>query len=95
MDDINERLVQAVKGWGQEPSWQIKVLDVLGTKADLVKLWFIRAPGQSTAIAAANELLAEDKRLTCHGDPPGPAVPPCNKPATAGECTVQVCVHRI
>ena len=67
MDDTNERLTQAVEGWGQEPLWQVKVLEVLGTKNTAVKLWFIRAH-QSTAVAAANELLAEGERLPFHGD---------------------------
>ena len=66
MADVDTRLVQAVKGWGQGPSWQIKVLEVLGTKNDPVKLWFIDAT-TAEAIAEANTLLEQGERLPCHG----------------------------
>ena len=66
MADVDTGLVKAVKGWGQGPSWQIKVLEVLGTKNDLVKLWFSDATA-AEAIAEANTLLEQGERLPCHG----------------------------
>ena len=68
MGDIEQKLVDAVVGWrGQELSWQIKVLEVLGTKSTAVKLLFIGLSPES-AVREANKLVDEGERSPCMGD---------------------------
>ena len=67
MDNIDTRLVEAVERLGQEPSWQFKVLKVLGNESTAVKEWFIRL-SQPTAVAEANKMLNEGEHSPCHGD---------------------------
>jgi hypothetical protein len=67
MGDMEQKLVDAVKGWGQELSWQIEVLEVLGTKSTEVKLLFIGLSPES-AVREANKLLEQGEHSSCHGD---------------------------
>jgi hypothetical protein len=65
--DIDQRLALAVAEWGQVPSWQARVIRLLGKATAATKAWFIHAPRQ-TAVDEANRLLADEgTHLACRG----------------------------